>query len=283
MKQTIGWIVILLSTCCGKVFATELTNTSAELYKIAAVYEKGLGVKQDYQQAFTLYCKSALMGDANSAYSLGFMYFNGRGVERNLGVAMRWFKQAADKGDEHALQMTKRFADVVALEDQSCQPEPVITVAVSSENSNPNQQKVRMWVEQIAPGYGIDPELVMAVIRAESGFNSGALSNKNAQGLMQLIPETAERFGVKDAWNPVQNIRGGMAYLHWLLRHFEGKVDWVLAAYNAGEGAVDRYKGIPPYQETQNYVKQILARYQKPQHPVPPEQTKKIDIIEQKT
>lgn len=87
---------------------------------------------------------------------------------------------------------------------------------------------------------------------------------------MQLIPETAERFGVKDSWNPEQNIQGGTAYLRWLLQHFEGKVDWVLAAYNAGEKTVERYQGVPPYQETLNYVKQILTWYPKPQHPIPP-------------
>jgi soluble lytic murein transglycosylase-like protein len=99
---------------------------------------------------------------------------------------------------------------------------------------------------------------------------------------MQLIPETAERFGVKDSWDPVQNIKGGTAYLHWLLRHFEGKVDLVLAAYNAGEGAVERYHGIPPYRETQNYVKQILANYSKTFHPVPNE-VPPLAVLRQKT
>ena len=110
----------------------------------------------------------------------------------------------------------------------------------------------------------------MAVIGAESAYNPGALSPKNAQGLMQLIPATAQRFGVKDPWNPVENIKGGVAYLSWLLRHFSGKVEWVLAAYNAGEAAVDRHQGVPPYQDTQAYVKKILSHYPKTTHPIPP-------------
>lgn len=77
---------------------------------------------------------------------------------------------------------------------------------------------------------------------------------------MQLIPETAERFGVRDVWDPEQNLRGGMAYLRWLMQHFDGDLELVLAGYNAGEGAVQRHGGIPPYAETRTYVKRIIAR-----------------------
>jgi soluble lytic murein transglycosylase-like protein len=87
---------------------------------------------------------------------------------------------------------------------------------------------------------------------------------------MQLVPATAERFGVKNVWNPLENIRGGTAYLHWLMRHFTGNVQWVLAAYNAGEKTVEQYQGVPPFNETQNYVRRILATYPKTVHPVPP-------------
>jgi hypothetical protein len=256
-------------------------QTLEQIRQTAANFEHGRGLKQDYRQAFDMYCKAALQGDAESAYSMGFMYFNGRGVTRSLPLAIRWFKQAADSGDMQAKQMMARYSDVAPIEDPSCQPaaEPEITLVVQP---NPNRQLVEAWVNQIAPIYGIDPQLVMAVIQAESAFNPTALSNKNAQGLMQLIPETAERFGVKDSWNPVQNIKGGTAYLHWLLRHFEGKVDLVLAAYNAGEKTVERYQGVPPYQETQNYVKQILTWYPKPLHPVPPQALQKNLVIEQK-
>jgi soluble lytic murein transglycosylase-like protein len=166
--------------------------------------------------------------------------------------------------------MLLRFQNIRPLEDHACKPAEPEFRPVLEGGSNPNRQKVAGWVNLIAPHYGIDPLLVMAVIQAESAFNSSATSLKNAQGLMQLIPETAERFGVKDTWNPIQNIKGGTAYLHWLIRHFEGKLDRVLAAYNAGEGAVERYNGVPPYLETQNYVKQILANYPKTQHPIPP-------------
>jgi len=253
------------------------------LRQLAMNHEHGRsGVKQDFQQAFQLYCQAALQGDAESAYNMGFMYFNGRGKPRDLSLAVHWFKQAAEAGDKHAQKMLVRYVDVSVVDDQACKrpdAEPELKLAA---DANPNKQVVEGWVKQIAPHYGIDPELVMAVIRAESAFNASALSNKNAQGLMQLIPETAARFGVKDSWDPIQNIQGGTAYLHWLLRHFEGKVDLVLAAYNAGEGAVERYHGIPPYQETQNYVRQILTWYPKPFHPVPTQEPGKI-VVRQKT
>lgn len=143
-------------------------------------------------------------------------------------------------------------------------------IAALRMTRNANRKLVKDWVEPIAARYFVDPELVLAVIEAESGFNATALSSKNAQGLMQLIPSTAQRFGVKDTWNPLENIRGGIAYLHWLLRHFSGNVEWALAAYNAGERTVEQYQGVPPYQETRNYVRRILASYQKTVHPVPP-------------
>lgn len=273
--------ILLMCVLAGYAWAEDVSETPESIRKVALNFEHGRdGVKQDYQQAFALYCKASFKGDVESAYNIGFMYFNGRGVARDLALAMRWFKQAADGGDQHARQMLVRYPDVPSVEDLACKP--IVPELKLVAELNPNRQMVEGWVNQIAPRYGIDPQLVMAVIGAESAFNPSALSVKNAQGLMQLIPETAERFGVKDSWNPVQNIKGGTAYLHWLLRHFEGKVELVLAAYNAGEGAVERYKGIPPYQETQNYVRQILASYPKSLHPVPPEQPEKILVLEQK-
>ena len=99
----------------------------------------------------------------------------------------------------------------------------------------------------LAPKYSLDPKLVLAVIEAESNFNPKARSPKNEQGLMQLIPATAQRFGVRNVWDTEQNLRGGMAYLQWLLKHFKGDVKLALAGYNAGEKAVERHGGVPPY------------------------------------
>jgi soluble lytic murein transglycosylase-like protein len=108
---------------------------------------------------------------------------------------------------------------------------------------------------------GIDAKLVEAVIAAESDFDPRALSKKGAQGLMQLMPDTADRFGVANVWDPQQNIDGGTAYLGWLIDQFNGDLDNVLAAYNAGEGAVTRHGGMPPYAETREYVDRVLSYY----------------------
>lgn len=111
-------------------------------------------------------------------------------------------------------------------------------------------------------GTNVSPALILAVIAVESGGKSDATSAAGAQGLMQLMPDTATRFGVTDALEPAQNIRGGILYLDWLMGEFEGDVVLALAGYNAGEGAVRAHQGVPPFAETRDYVPKVLAAYQ---------------------
>ena len=121
----------------------------------------------------------------------------------------------------------------------------------------------------MAPEYRVETQLALAIIEAESNFNTVALSPKNAKGLMQLIPETAARFHVRNPYDPAQNIRGGLAYLRWLLKHFDGDVRLALAGYNAGERTVEKCGNqVPEIKETKNYVKNITAAYGKTHHPV---------------
>jgi soluble lytic murein transglycosylase-like protein len=117
-------------------------------------------------------------------------------------------------------------------------------------------------IHESAQRYNLDADLVKAVIQVESSFNPRAVSSKGCMGLMQLHPDTAKRFGVRDAFDPAQNIQGGVQYLRFLTDHFNGKLPLVLAAYNAGENAVKRYDGIPPYRETQQYVRKVTTLYQ---------------------
>lgn len=114
-------------------------------------------------------------------------------------------------------------------------------------------------IGEAAREHSLDPELIKAVIHVESGFNPRAVSRKGARGLMQLMPSTARELGVANPFLPASNIRGGASYLARLLRKFEGNVEYALAAYNAGEGAVQRFNGIPPYNETRQYVKRVLT------------------------
>ena len=128
-------------------------------------------------------------------------------------------------------------------------------------NGNISRLQIQNIVSQIAKKYEVDEKLVNAVIKQESGFNPKATSHCGAMGLMQLMPTTAKSLGVKDAYNPVQNIEGGVKHLSNLLKKYNGNTVLALAAYNAGSGAVAKYGGVPPYKETQNYVKSILANY----------------------
>ena len=111
-------------------------------------------------------------------------------------------------------------------------------------------------------GTQVSPALALAVIAVESGGRPAAVSHAGAQGLMQLMPATAARFGVTDSKDPQQNIKGGVKYLHWLMDRFGGDPLLVLAGYNAGEGAVDKHKGVPPYRETMDYVPKVLSAFQ---------------------
>ena len=115
-------------------------------------------------------------------------------------------------------------------------------------------------IREIAARHRVDADLVEAVIRVESAFNPRAVSNKGAQGLMQLMPRTASALGVRNVFDPYQNIEGGVRHLRYLLDRYPGNVPLALAAYNAGEKAVDQYRGIPPYGETTQYVQKILGQ-----------------------
>ncbi len=133
----------------------------------------------------------------------------------------------------------------------------------SAAQINRKAKRFDKSINKYSRKYRVDKNLVKSIITAESCFRRKAKSHANAQGLMQLIPATARRFGVRDSYNSDQNIRGGVKYLRFLQDRFKGNLKKVIAAYNAGEGAVDKYKGIPPYKETKNYVKNVLKTYAK--------------------
>ncbi len=115
------------------------------------------------------------------------------------------------------------------------------------------------WIVGLAARHDLDPALVSAVVKAESNFSPTARSPKGAVGLMQLMPATAARLGVSNRFDPVSSLDGGIRYLRWLADRYSGDLTKVLAAYNAGEGAVDRYSGVPPFRETKNYVRKIVG------------------------
>jgi soluble lytic murein transglycosylase-like protein len=131
-------------------------------------------------------------------------------------------------------------------------------------------------IVEAAKKFDVDASLVSAVIKAESDFNAREVSDKGARGLMQLMPSTAERFGVTDSYDPVANIYGGVRYLRWLLKTFNGNADLAVAAYNAGEGNVWKYNGVPPFRETINYINRI-AKHIRNAMPAAPAASKVAD------
>ncbi|MES2831362.1 MAG: lytic transglycosylase domain-containing protein [Pseudomonadota bacterium] len=266
----------LATTGVAKADVTTDAATQA-LLASAVQFEHAEGVPRDYQKAAAMYCEAAKRGSANAQFSLGWMYANGRGVVKSDAIASHLFSMASKQGHVAATSMMQ-FAPVSKAGDipKCLTPEPAKLMAVVVPDSsfpapavynNRDSRAIFQMVEKIAKKHDVDPQLVMAVIAVESGFNVNARSPKNAQGLMQLIPETAQRFNVKNTLDAEENIRGGIAYLKWLLAFFKGNVEMVAAAYNSGERTVERYRGIPPYPETQNYVRKIARLYQKTDHP----------------
>jgi hypothetical protein len=243
----------------------------------AKALEYGDGVKRDEVAAAKLYCRAARYGDAEAQYSLGWMLTNARGIQRNDAEAAHMFAAAAEQGMQQAQNMLDTMGGTPLGDPPPClRPPEIDPVAVVAAAPPPRGARpVSLWatlplpsnappaivsyVKLVAPEYQLSPALVLAVMAQESNFDPLAESPKKAQGLMQLMPETGARFNVLRLRDPSQNIRGGMAYLRWLLAYFEGDVQLALAAYNAGEKAVDRYLGVPPYAETRMYVRRIMA------------------------
>ncbi|HEY0837900.1 MAG TPA: transglycosylase SLT domain-containing protein [Azospirillum sp.] len=214
---------------------------------------------------FAADCEAAEAGDSEAAYRVARRFLFGNGVARSRRVGTAWLRAAATRGHAEARKMVKYVPGGMGHVRPYCRPGagPLRTPVA------PPEEIVRM-VRDLAPKYGLDPALVMAVIQVESAFRTDAVSPKEAAGLMQLIPETADRFDVRDVFDPRENIRGGIRYLRWLLAYFKGDVTLALAGYNAGEGAVDRHRGVPPYAETQAYVQLVRRLYPPTSHPFDP-------------
>jgi soluble lytic murein transglycosylase-like protein len=258
------------------------------------------GMPRDPARAATLYCQAAQHGDAEAQFSLAWMLTNGRGIERDDAQAAHLFLAAAEQGMPQAQRIMEKLGTPLGepppcLRPMAVQlptpPAPPVTVAQQTRRAAPTialpepplppnaPAPIVNFVRLVAPEFKLSPQLVLAIIATESGFNPNAVSPANAQGLMQLIPATAERFKVRNPFDPAQNIRGGMAYLRWLMAYYQGNVVLVAAAYNAGEGAVNRYRGVPPYLETLGYVRKVLAHLNQVTFPYDPSVTEPSPLL----
>ncbi len=241
--------------------AAAAAGEAAAQFALAVRYEHAEGVPRDYAHALELYCAAAGQGHADASFSIAWIYLNGRGVARSDTNGAAWLRLAAARGHPLAGRLLDRLGAVPVAKPTGCrEPAPSAGSLRAAGMPVPSKEIARLVAETAAANQ-VDPKLVLAVIATESAFQSEAVSPRNAGGLMQLMPETAERFGVKNVFDAGENIRGGTKYLRWLLSYFDGDLSLVLAAYNAGEGAVTRYGGIPPFAETRAYVEKIRALY----------------------
>jgi len=222
---------------------------AANTVDLAERYEVGVSVPRDYHHALALYCQAARSGDPRAYFALGWMYLNGRGVPHDDAHAVMWLRKAASHGIPQATNLLALLPATSARGADRCST----ALASSLANAAPPPE-VRALIDEAARETGLDPALLTAVMAVESGFNPRAVSPKLAAGLMQLMPDTAEQFGVENTFDARANVFAGATYLHSLLQTFHGDLSLTLAAYNAGEAAVLSYGGVPPYQETSNYI-----------------------------
>lgn len=258
---------------------------------ISRLIEEGYRAESQRQwlAAAARYCTAARHGSLEAQYRLGRLFLD-RVDEEGRAQGRTVLAIAAQRGHQKARELLGEQGHADALPEClltgatpvfDVPPEPSSLVE-SVESVVPfevveryvlalpgDKRRHAQLIQRLAPQFDVDARLALAIARAESNFDPRALSPKNAMGLMQLIPDTATRFGVRNAFDPEQNVRGGLAYLRWLLERFNGDVALASAAYNAGEGTVDRFGGVPPYAETRHYVQRILHFYRSPRHARP--------------
>jgi soluble lytic murein transglycosylase-like protein len=234
--------------------------------------------------AAALYCQAARHGVTEAQYRLAMLYAFGLGVPEDRAAAATLFSVAAEQGHYESQKMLETIRISAHRLPACVQADVDPEHAPSQPPMNPlllsaNQRLVAKIITKIASWHDVDPNFALTIAKVESGLNSTAVSPKSAMGVMQLIPDTAERFNVKDVFNVSQNVKGGVRYLRWLLDRYQGNVALVAASYNAGEGKVDRYRGIPPYPETQQYVKRVLALYPHTVHQTDNDRGRDINVF----
>jgi hypothetical protein len=274
-----AWLAFALLLPVAGISAAEdeagpvVVNTP-ELMRRAVAYEHGEGMPKDQPMAAALYCDAARAGNTDAMFNLGWMFANGRGVTRDDALAAAMFARAAQAGHTQARRMLEVVGPDVGVIPDCMRPPapepPTASIPIAPDpfaDLSPPKRKIADLVTKAAPRFTVSPQLALAVIAAESNFDPDARSQKDAHGLMQLIPATALRFKVRNRLDVADNVNGGLAYLRWLLAYYEGEVALVVAAYNAGEATVDKYKGIPPYAETRDYVRRVQRYYPSGRHP----------------
>lgn len=257
LQKTISYYLFLVSMLLALAAHAELSESEQDTFSNespvvrpllarALALEKNMFTLDSEWQAAVAYCEASRLGSAEGQYRLGMLYAFGRGVPEDRALAASLFSLASSQGHFEAqnmletIQISTTQLPQCVLADVS--PEKAFTRAGAGnidrhiESLAERKRWVVKLVDTLSGWYQVDPKLVLSIITVESNFENKAKSPKAAMGLMQLIPDTADRFNVRNA-------------------------------YNAGEGAVNRHKGVPPYAETRQYVKRVMQLYQRPTHP----------------
>ena len=260
MFQSIGRLVVTFLLVCAGCFSpfmlAQAQTKQEEVVKKAEEYKASL-------QELARLQNEELKRLTEQSGKLKELYQNGLISRHEFEQRNQALADARSKVDQ-----TQKQIDEADLMRQKARAPSTATVSVLKTATNnlgdwtTGNKKIDDLISYYGGLYDVDPYLIFCVMSQESGFSPTATSSKGARGLMQLIPETAERFGVSNPFDPVQSIMGGTRYLKFLLDRFDGNLELTLAGYNAGEGAVMKYGNrIPPYPETQEYVRSISARY----------------------
>lgn len=260
-------VILLIAAVCGSpAFADgfeEAPRVLAALEQGRAA-ETGKGVSRNLWQAVRLYCDAATMGGPEAYFRIGRLLATAPGSMRNPRLANAYLAMAASLGSHEALKYYDPQQGNAELEGD-CPAAGGMDYADSGfdvdaylRKQSAAKQQIAGLIRKVATKNHMNVQFALAIAMAESNLDPTAVSPSNAQGVMQLIPATQERFGVTRPFDPEQNIKGALAYIRWLEKRFAGDWRLVAAAYNAGEGAVDRHNGIPPYAETQQYVRRVM-------------------------
>lgn len=267
IRRTAGLLLggaMLLSAVVARAERADI-----EAPRVTAALEQGLaaetgtGLQRNPRLAIRLYCDAGGMGSAEGFFRIGRILSRGPSYLRNPALANAYFALAARLGHHTAPLLFDVAVTSAQLEGDCGDFESGTALAAFDLDGylsalSPAKRQLAGLIRRHAARYGVDVRIALAIALAESNFDAQAVSPKNAQGVMQLIPDTQQRFGVRNAFDAESNIRGGLAYLGWLKGRFDGDWSLVAAAYNAGEGAVDRHGGIPPYRETAGYVRRVM-------------------------
>lgn len=260
----------MLAVILPGIASASLPVTDGEAPQVQAlleqgwIVESGQGMRRNPVLAAALYRQAGQLGSGEGYYRAALIYLPDRRVVSQGSVAACYLAAASQLGHVGAAEILdssrEHFPAGVHCDEDLSLPGVLAEFDLRRyvDSLPKGRREVVELIRRLAPHYAIDSRLALAMASVESNFNTKAVSPKSAMGVMQLIPATAERFGVLNPFDPEQNIRGGLAYLRWLKNYYRGDVVRMVAAYNAGEGAVDAHGGVPPYAETLAYVVRVL-------------------------